>query len=663
MVRNTTFWAGWVALCWWLQPRPVAAAEPEEPTGAYQLGEIVVYGKRREVQATQRVAAVTSEDIRSAGARTLDQALNLLPGVNVRVGGEGIPRIDVRGFRTRHVLLLLNGIPINSAFDQQFDPTVIPTESIAEIKLTEGTSSVLYGQGGLGGVINIITQKGTSGLHGAISAESGDHESYLARGSISGGVGTLDCFVSASTTKVEAFPLSRGFQLTAEQATGYRTNSDKQRTNALGNVGFSPSEELTLGLTFSYAGGHFGKPGSAVRDTLLDPFASPPRYVRVDGFQNASAQLAADWKPSGSFGLRGWAFVNRLDEQDNRYDDATFSSFKQAGTFRERVRSTVAGTSLQPSYDLGRAGILTARLSLERNLWKSSGSSTAGPDVPVAPLDRAHGLDILSAALQYELSPLPGLGLVAGYGHHWRSGAAKSGDDCSALAAAHYDVLQGTRLKASFGRNIRFPSLGDLYGAEQGNPDLVAERATTVQAGVEQKLPWKTVASLDGFYTQARSLIQTDQSTGRSINLAEIRFAGLEITAATRPLEALLVRAAYTLLHSDDRSREGRQEQQYTPGDKATLEAKYEFAFGLSPFVSVLFLGDQFYYTKNSYTPVLKGKLADFVLVDVKLSQTLLDRKVTLYLGASNLLDRDYETSYGFPQPGRFVYGGVELRL
>lgn len=133
-------------------------ARAEETRGAsesYALGEVVVSGNRADggpgEEASQTLYRVSEEEIRASGARTLDQALQLLPGVNVRTGAEGVPRIDIRGFRTRHVLLLLDGVPMNSAVDMQFDPTTIPTENIAGIKLTSGASSVLYGQGGLGG--------------------------------------------------------------------------------------------------------------------------------------------------------------------------------------------------------------------------------------------------------------------------------------------------------------------------------------------------------------------------------------------------------------------------------------------------------------------------------------------------------------------------------
>jgi len=658
--QQATLGAGALALCCLLHPHRAASAEPAERTGTYSLGEIVVSGEAG-VEAAQAVSTVSAEDIQRRNARTLDQALNLLPGVNVRVGNEGVPRIDVRGLRTRHVLLLLDGIPINSAVDQQFDPVLIPTEAIAEIKLTEGASSVLYGQGGLGGVINIITRKGAGGLHGTIGGEAGDHESYLARGNVSGGKGKLDFFLSGSSTEVEAFPLAGGFDPTAAQGGGYRANSDRKRTSVLGNVGFAPAAGLSLGLTGSYTRGEFGRPPSAVQDPF-DPFAPTTRFGRVDDHEDVSAQLAADYQPAGAIGVRGWVFVSHLEEQNNRYDDASYDSFDVNGSFRERIHSTVVGASLQPRYDLGRAGVVRALLSAERDRWESNGQrTTIDPNQP-ASLDQRRALHVLSAALEYELLPLPGLGLAAGYGHHLQLRDERSDDDFSALAAAHYDVVETTRLKASFSRNVRFPSLGDLYSADSGNPDLEAERAHTFQAGVEQRLPRESVASLNAFYAVARNLIQTDQATGEDTNLAETRFMGFEVAAATRAVEALLLRATYTFLRSDDRSREGREEQQYTPGNKVALEGRYDFGFGLSPSLSLLYVGNQYYYTRNNVTPVQKAKLADYALVNVKLAQALLDRKVTLYLGADNLFDQNYETSYGLPQAGRFVYGGIELR-
>jgi outer membrane receptor protein involved in Fe transport len=128
-------------------------------------------------------------------------------------------------------------------------------------------------------------------------------------------------------------------------------------------------------------------------------------------------------------------------------------------------------------------------------------------------------------------------------------------------------------------------------------------------------------------------------------------------------VKALALRASYAFLHSEDRSRAGRQEQQYTPRHKAAIEATYDFAFGLQPYASIAYVGGQYYYTKENVATVEKRRLADYALVDVRLRQRLLRDSLSLYVGVANLLDRYYETSYGFPQPGRFLYGGFEVRL
>ena len=641
--------------------RQLYAADGDR-SGNYALGEVVVSGQEAGVQDTETVHTVTAEDIRSRGATTLDQAISLLPGVNVRTGGEGVPRIDIRGFRTRHVVLLLDGIPMNSAFDQQFDPTIIPTENIAEIKLTSGASSVLYGQGGLGGVINIITKKGTSGVQGMVAGESGDHAPYRARGSISGATDRYNFFLSGSGAKVDGYPLSGDFKPTSEQDAGYRRNSDRENSSLFGTIGFTPNKDLALGLTLNYTQGSFGKPSSAINDPF-DPFAAPPKYARVDDFSGVSLQLAADYAVTDQLSLRGWAFINQHDEHDNQYDNAGFNSFNLvAGSFQEHVTTWIKGITLQPRYDMGNAGVVRLSLAAEGDSWENSGPLTVAANT-FTPLAANKSLGIYSAGLEYEVTPLPGVGFVAGYGHYLQIRDELREDDYSLLAGASYDISKETRLKASFKRNIRFPSLGDLYDPSQGNPQLATERSYSYEGGVEQKLPLKSSLGLTGFYTLAKNLIQNDQTAGINTNLAEIRFAGIELSAETKCVTGLLLRASYSHLYSEDLSRAGREQQQYTPGDKATLEGKYDFAYGFSTYASLLYVGNQYFYTKNNVTPVQRAKLNDYSLVNVKLSQRVLDNKVTLYIGVNNLFDENYETSYGFPQAGRFIYGGVEFRM
>ena len=185
--------------------------------GIYHLGEVVVSGKDKGVEKVGTTHTVTAEQIQERGARTLNEAINLVPGVQLRVGGDGTPRIDMRGYRTRHITLLLNGTPFNGTYDGQFDPALISVENIAEIKVTTGGGSTLYGPGGNAGVINIITKKAAKGLNGSLGTELSEAGTTLARGTASYGGDKWDVFVSGSTYDHDRYLLSDDFNHTPDQ--------------------------------------------------------------------------------------------------------------------------------------------------------------------------------------------------------------------------------------------------------------------------------------------------------------------------------------------------------------------------------------------------------------------------------------------------------------
>jgi len=652
-----------VAGCLLASPLISRAEQNEDGANtAFTLGEIVVSGKKPEVEAAGTVREVTAADIQASGARDLSEAINLLPGVNIRVGAEGVPRIDIRGFRTRHVVLLLDGVPFNSAFDQQFDPTLIPVENIARIKLTAGPNSVLYGPGGLGGVINIITKKGGKEFKGMVGAETGDHEPYRAKASVGGSAGAFDFFLSGSAQDIDGFPLSADFKPTILQGKGYRNSSNSERNNLFTSLGFSPTKDISLGLTFSYLNGNYGKPASVVADPY-DPFASTPKFGRVNDFDGYSVQLAADYQITSRLGLRSWLYYNRLDQQESQYDNAFMNSCNlESGSFLSNNRSDVLGVSLQPKYDFGKAGVVTLGLSTEKDSWDNSGFTTTALNT-FSLDDDSKDFTLYSASVQYEAAPLPDLGFVLGYGHHWQQREERSDNGWSLLAGVHYDLTGDTRLKASYQRNIRFPSIRQLYENPSDNPFLQPERAYLYEIGVEQKLPGKSLVSLTGFHTTAKNFIQKDDVTEKNKNYAEYRFQGIELAGQTSVVPRLLLRASYTYLDSQDKSTPGHDEFQYSPKHRVTLEGKYDFNFGLSPYVSVLYVGDQYAYTKNNFVPVLKARMSDYVVVNMKLSQKILKDRLNLYVGVDNLFDANYETSYGFPQPGSFIYGGLEFHI
>ena len=269
--------------------------------------------------------------------------------------------------------------------------------------------------------------------------------------------------------------------------------------------------------------------------------------------------------------------------------------------------------------------------------------------------DLQRDLQLYTAALQYELQPLPGLGLVFGVGGHLqRRDDGKSDHAGSYMLGLSYDLSSGTRLHANHSRKVRFPSIKQLYDPVSGNEGLKAERTVNYEVGIDQQLPAATTLGLTGFWIDASNFIEKNDTTGFYQNFEQYRFAGTEFSVENRAVQHLLLRASYSYLYSKDRSAGSAKDQlQYRPRDKATFEARYTCPFGMTADASLLYVARQYFYDSTS---TLKKRLNDYTVVNVKLAQDLLAKRLNLYAGVNNLFDEDYETSYGLPQAGRTYY-------
>jgi len=634
-------------------------AQAQAKTDIYTLGEIVVSGEREGVESVSTVREVTAEDIQNKGARTLDEAMQLLPGVYVRTGADGVPRVDLRGLRSRHVLLLLDGIPINSTYDGNFDPSLIPAENIEKIKLSYGTHSVLYGDGGLGGVINIVTKRGNKGIHGTVLGEAGEGDHYLGSFNASGGNEKVDFFLTGSALDRNGFRLSDDFDETPEENGDLRDNSDKRRNNLFANVNFAPSDAVLIGAVFNYLKGEFGKPSSTI--SPRDDFSDAQRYERMDNFEGFSGQLSLNYDLPGPFGLRSWIFYNQLTEEENRYDNGNYDSMTRNGAFHHDNEISITGASLQTTYDLKTAGFLTLGIKGREEEWETDGFDII-KNLRVYTHDE-RDIEIYSVALEYEVNPLKNLGLVLGYNYNWLEKDEGDDDEGSYLVGAYYDIHENTRIKGSYARKIRFPDIRQLYDVSRGDPDLKTEKSDNYELGIEQKLPWNTKATLTGFLIEVEDYIEYIETVSdKFVNNDKYQFKGVEVTAENHYLKNLLLRAGYTYLYSKDKSRNTERDKlQYRPEHTVTVEGKYSFNFGLSAYMNVMHVADQVFYSRT--TPLKKGKLDDYTLVNLKLDQALLKGRLNFYIGADNIFDEDYEESYGFPQAGRFIYGGITVTL
>ncbi len=641
-------------------------SQAAEQTEVFELGEIVVSAPAPSiVEQVTVVREVDAEQIETSGAKTLNEAIALLPGVTIRTANQGVPRIDIRGLRTRHVILLLDGIPLNSTYDNQFDPSIIPVENIARIKITEGPSSVLYGAGGNAGVINIITKKGKTGVHGSLEAQVSEGPSNRQQTTLSSGTDNLRIFVGAGRYSQDSFRLSSDFDETTEENGGKRENSDKDLSNIFANLVYEPGTATQIGLTLSYVDTEYGLP-PITNPSRDDPFqSSSAKYDRLDDGTACSAQLALRHKFDNPLEVRSWFFVNRSDEESNRYDDSTYTSIEARNSFSQDSQTSIYGGNIQLKYDLETAGAATLALGARQESWETDLMEVTRDGQEYSDDDKTN--KIYSAALEYEISPLDNLGVVLGYGYHYQTRDDVDGADVdtreqesSYLFGLSYDLGTTTRLTLSHAKKIRFPSLKQLYDGDEANPALTAEKTYHYELGIDQDLmDGSTLLSLSTFIINAQDYIEKDDISELQLNFESYRLRGFELELENHALDNLLLKAGYTYLFTRDRTSDSeRDELQYRPQDKLTLEGTYTTGYGLKVYASYLYIANQYYYSKEE--PLEKAKLGGINIVNIKCTQQLIKERLEMYAGAANLLDADYEESYGLPQPGRTAYIGLK---
>jgi len=186
---------------------------------ATDLGTISVTAQRSEAPISESSRAVTVIDRQTIEASHAQNIVDLFKGVpNALVrdtSGIGAKsQVDLGGFgesSAANSVVMIDGRRINSPDLSGVDWTQIPLDQIERIEIVHGNGSVLYGQGAVGGVINIITRVPASG--GKISVEAGSFGTTAGR---------LHAGVATGKLRVEA----NGSGLKTD---GYRKNGQFER--------------------------------------------------------------------------------------------------------------------------------------------------------------------------------------------------------------------------------------------------------------------------------------------------------------------------------------------------------------------------------------------------------------------------------------------------
>ncbi|MBW2475042.1 MAG: TonB-dependent receptor, partial [Deltaproteobacteria bacterium] len=490
---------------------PAIAAEADLSTAV--MDEVVVTATRMAEplsKASASVGVVTAEEIAARGATRLDEVLQDVVGLHVVSSGPAgsLSSASIRGSEASQVLVLIDGVRLNSPQYGQFDLNQLPValNEIDRIEVLRGAASALYGSNALGGVINIITRSPKESPSTQVAWTEGERNTRIVNGSTSRQVGNF------------RYRLGAGSQ----ESDGYRKNSDYDQYTVNGLFGYSLAADVDLELSAYHLDYDSSIPGS-------EPYPSP-NAEQEDKRTVASVKLEA---PVGPFKIKARGIY---EHHRNDYENPDFF-------VDETHKIDTYGAELHIEKTGDNHTVL-----MGADYYNDELDSTNIGDE-----DQEHGA--FFGQFQTDLPANMTLLLGLRYDIH-----SDFDNELSPRAALHAALTDSTRVRLSASKAFRAPTLNDLYWPtdffSKGNPDLDPETAWEYELALDQTLSERGRVSLAGFLRDAKDLIswQPDEFFVYSpVNVNDARIWGVEIDGQFALCSFATIGGNYTYLHPKDR--------------------------------------------------------------------------------------------------------------
>lgn len=599
-----------VAVGWCMGPG-ASWSQTEAGNDAVRLSEEIVVSANRDEVASEAVGSAVTvigrDEIERRNLLGLGDLLRTVPGVEVlQAGGAGkASSIRLRGGSPAQVLVLLDGVRLNTATNGDVDIANLTTDAIERVEVLRGPQAA-YGSEAMAGVVSITTQRGADSLRGSFAAESGSREHERYELGLSGAADALDWRLSASDLS---------------------TDSVSQISPRLGGDEADPYEVSTVAARLGAGGGAKGRVDLTARvydgDTALDGFGvedlNAGQSTKGEVYAlNASRGLGPQWFQSVRLARSETDLLGTdPDTAFNNYD----------------IRSEITLLEAQADVELSPGHTLNAGLSSEQR----RGLNVGGFD---------ESARIRSLFVQDQWSPTGALHLTGALRHDDHS---VFGDETSYRATASMALQEGrARVRASYGSAFRAPNFNELYFPFAGDPGLSPETSKGWDVALHyQALGGKLGFDMGYFDLQLLDLIQFDLSTFLFANVARASSSGLELSVAYAPLPAVGLTLSHT--YNDTEDLRTRQALPRRPQHRTSLLAQLQRQ-RFSGALSVVAVRDRVDSTGLT--------MDDYERVDVSLRYEALPW-LRPYVRVLNALDEDFEEVPGFTTPGATFMVGV----
>jgi len=672
-----------------------APAAAQERGGAFGLGQIVVLGSKLS-DAAVGGAVITRQDMWRFEKLTLEQAINLAPGVNSQFDSNGRRNESdtfVRGFGRWQVPLLIDGVRIYLPADNRLDFTRFLVGDITEIQIQKGYASVIDGPGGMGGLINLVSRKPTKAIE--VEAQAGlnfgdgtEVQGWNAYASV--GTRQEAYYLQGSVSFVDRdfWTLSGDYAPTpaSMQQGRRRINSDSKDWRGNVKAGFTPNDTNEYVINYVRQEGEKG----GLLNVYNNPQVPPNSFWRWPRWDAQNVTALTQTQLGEAAYLKTKFYYNTFNNDLFAYDDITYTTQSANGRFRSYYIDEAYGTSIEVGTEILPMQTLKVAFHYRDDAHDEYNDNrpTSPPNRTVEPVqhqsqttwsvavqDTYHATERLDLTVglsydKYKVNDSEDFNTAQGIFSYPKGGA----DAFNWQAAAVWQYSEAGEWHASVSDRARFPIFFELYSTRFGtavpNPNLGPERATNFEVGIKEQLLGNTRAEAAVFYSDIRNLIQTVQVVGgtapqtQTQNVGDGEIYGFEVAADTRVSPAWDIGGNYTYTHRSVKDA-------LQPNLRATGVPKHKAFFYVSwrPLEQIT-LTPSLEVASNRWSDQTTSPALAFPYIQTGNYQLLnlqaeyaVTENVAVAAGAKNLFDQNYELSWGLPQQGRNFFMKARLSL
>jgi len=627
----------------------VAKQDTIEITKEYGLDEIEVSAQRSPAvysQVARIISVIERQEIEAAPARSIQELLEYVAGVDIRQrGAEGIQAdVSIRGGTFDQTLILLNGINITDPQTGHHNLNIpVSFNEIQRIEILEGPAARVYGPNAFSGAINIVTRQ----------TASNELNASLTGGSF----GYFDADLAGS---FHIAKMQNNLSVNYKQSEGYIANTDFKNAGVYYS-GVFDLENGKMSLQAGYSDKGFGA------NSFYTP-KYPNQYEEVKAFISS-----VKWESYSKFHVTPAVYWRRHQDRfelfrDNPASWYTTHNYHLTNTYGANLNSWV-------NWQLGKTacGIEFRSENILSNVLGDPLNEHVDVPGEDALFTKSKSRDYYSGFIEH----------VYNY-NKWNFSAGvlvnyitenKTGFHFFPGFDIGYKITSDVKAFVSYNTSLRMPTFTDLYYSGPtniGNPDLNPEISSTAEGGMKLN-SGAFNGYVVGFYRKGKNIIDwvkmDNSEKWQPQNLTEINGFGGEFQ-----FQANLKQ--YFGLHLPNRISVNYlfntlNKEEFDFISYYVLDnLKHKFVGSVNQEIVKNFTIDlkvSFQFREGSYTSFKNGswgseiKYPSFWLFDGKLNYSL--KKANVFASVTNIFNVGYYDIGNVAQPGRWFKAGVSYRF